>query len=297
MFGLFKKSKNSSSSSTGLGNKIKGLFKKDKLDSTLIEELEQLLYQADLGTEMVDTLIEAVQKKASSMTLKACLHTIRSELLSAIPSFTQNQNTKGPTTILIVGINGSGKTTSIAKLANFYKKKKQTVLLAAADTFRAAAVKQLSMWADQLSIPIVKGTEGGDPAACVYDGVKAALARNVDKLIIDTAGRLHTKTDLMGELKKIHQVCKKVDETAPHEVWIVIDASIGQNATEQIKLFSQYVPLTGIILTKWDGSAKGGACIAIQRALKLPIRFIGIGEGADDLIEFKAESFVEALLK
>ncbi len=294
MFGFFKKNKSPNTTSNSLSSKIKALFGKKELNAAMIDQLEELLYEADLGSELIDSLIKAVTTE-NALSYEECLHVIQKELLKAIPELPKT-NTSSQV-ILIVGINGSGKTTSIAKLANFYKEKGESVLIAAADTFRAAAVKQLSMWAERLSIPIVKGTEGGDPAACVYDAMQAAKSRKVDRLIIDTAGRLHTKTDLMGELKKIHQVCKKIDSTAPHEVWMVVDASIGQNATEQIRLFAQYVPLTGIILSKWDGSAKGGASISILKKLKLPIRFIGVGESEKDIMEFEAKAFVEAILQ
>ncbi len=294
MFGLFQKAKKPIQ---GLGSKIRSAFGK-KLSKENLDQLEELLYQADLGSETVQDLIQVCEKKISNteQSVEGLLEILKKELLARLPKEHKLDHSSSPHVTLIVGINGSGKTTSIAKLANYYKKQGRSVLLAAADTFRAAAVNQLTMWSEKLSVPIVKGTQGGDPAACVYDAMEAAKSRGVDELIIDTAGRLHTKTDLMGELQKIVRVCKKVAPSTPHDIWMVLDASIGQNGLQQAELFHQYAPLTGLVLSKWDGSAKGGACLPIQKKLGVPIRFFGIGEGAEDLEAYSPERFIETLL-
>jgi fused signal recognition particle receptor len=196
---------------------------------------------------------------------------------------------------LIVGVNGNGKTTSVAKLANRFKINKKNVLIAAADTFRAAAVEQLDIWAQRLKVDIVKGTSHSDPAAVTFDAVQAGKSRKTDVVIIDTAGRLHTKIPLMQELAKIKRSCQKVIPNSPHETLLVLDATTGQNAIDQAKVFNEFTPITGIILTKLDGTAKGGIVISIQRQLGIPIKFIGVGEGLEDLEPFDAQNFVNAL--
>ena len=197
--------------------------------------------------------------------------------------------------ILVAGVNGTGKTTTIAKLAKVYHDQGKRVLLAAADTFRAAASQQLEIWARRACVDIVRAQEGGDPAAVAFDALKAAIAREVDVLIVDTAGRLHTKTNLMEELKKIHRVLGKVMDGAPHEVFMVLDASTGQNGLSQAKKFREAIDVTGIVVTKLDGTAKGGIVLAIQKELKIPVRFVGFGESMDDLKPFEADTFIEAL--
>jgi fused signal recognition particle receptor len=207
-----------------------------------------------------------------------------------------NMNRTKPFVILALGVNGVGKTTTIAKMAGIYQNAGKTVLFGAGDTFRAAAIEQLDVWAKRLHVDVVKHAEGSDPAAVAYDAVKAAKARNVDILILDTAGRLHTKTNLMEEMKKIKRVVGKELEGAPHETLLVVDATNGQNAIAQAKTFHDALQVTGIIITKLDGTAKGGFILPIAHALKIPVRFIGVGEKIDDLIPFSAKSFAEALL-
>lgn len=207
-----------------------------------------------------------------------------------------NLSSSGPTCLLVVGINGSGKTTSVAKLAKYYKNKGKKVLLVAADTFRAAATTQLDTWADRVGVDIVKGQMGSDPAAVVFDAMNAAISRGSEIIIIDTAGRLHVKTDLMNELQKIRRICAKIIPDAPHETLLVLDATIGQNAIDQAKTFNKFTPLTGIVLTKLDGTTKGGSGVAIQKECGIPIKFLGLGESFDDLQPFEAQSFADALL-
>lgn len=200
-----------------------------------------------------------------------------------------------PEVILVVGVNGVGKTTTIAKLANYYTKEGKKVIIAAGDTFRAAAADQLSIWADRVGVPIVKHKEGADPAAVVYDAMEAAKARNADLVIVDTAGRLHTKVNLMEELKKMGRVANNHVEGAPHQTLLVLDGTTGQNAVSQAKLFGQAVPVNGIVVTKLDGTAKGGVVISIKEELGVPVRWIGVGEGMDDLRPFNAKEFANAL--
>ena len=202
-----------------------------------------------------------------------------------------------PLVYLIVGINGSGKTTSIAKLAHLFKKEGKKVLLAAGDTFRAGAIDQLTLWAEHLNIEIVKASPGSDPSSVAFDGLTAAKSRGADVILIDTAGRLQNKTDLMQELEKIRRVCNKVIPGAPHEIILVIDATIGQNGVEQAKIFNQFTPLTGILMAKLDGTAKGGIILPIYRELGVPIRFVGVGEKVDDLMPFDAVEYVSGLFE
>lgn len=291
-----------SSTRSVLGQRIQSLFGKPWDDSTF-EALEQILYEADLGTlcieefiselksefrlkpaQNMDSILQILKRKSLEM-LK-----IEPSVKSAVPKPTE------PLIILVVGINGSGKTTSIAKLAKFFHSGGKKVLLGAGDTFRAAAIDQLSLWADRLSIDIVKSKHGGDPSAVAFDSIQAGLSRHVDVILLDTAGRLQNKIDLMAELEKIRKTCKKLLPDAPHETFLVLDATNGQNALDQARAFHRSVPLTGIILTKLDGSAKGGIILSIYKELGIPIRWIGVGESADDLIPFEAEPYVDALL-
>ncbi len=219
------------------------------------------------------------------------------EILNVPPAKTPATPDSGdPLVILVVGINGSGKTTSIAKLSLAFQKDGKKVLLGAGDTYRAAAIEQLSLWADRLSVDIVKSKPGGDPSAVAYDAISAAKARDIDVVLLDTAGRLQNKTDLMQELEKIQKTCKKVSDKAPHETYLVLDATHGQNALDQTKTFNKFVPLTGLILTKLDSSAKGGIVLSIYKELEIPIKWIGVGENAEDLIPFNPRDYVEALL-
>ncbi len=283
-----------------LGNRLRALFGR-KIDENTIEELERLFYEADLGTKTTQELIEHVQqlyRQNPEISWENILEEIRKTLVSrlqAVPKVTHAA--APPHVILVVGVNGNGKTTTIAKLARRFKQEGQRVLVAAADTFRAAAIDQLEEWSRRLEIDLVKGAPKSDPAAVAFDAVSAAKARQIDLALIDTAGRLQTKIPLMQELEKIRRSCAKACPGAPHETLLVLDANSGQNAIDQAKTFSRYTPLTGLVLTKLDGRAKGGSVISIQRELNLPVLFIGVGEGAEDLQPFDAESFVTALLQ
>lgn len=291
-----------SSTRSILGPKIAALFGKPWDDSTF-ESLEQILYEADLGTLCVDEFVSHLKTELRlkpTQNIQEILQILKKRSLEilATPSSVSpsTPDTNEPLVILVVGINGSGKTTSIAKLALTFQKEGKKVLLGAGDTFRAAAIDQLSLWAEKLGIEIVKSKPGGDPSAVAFDSISAAKARGIDIVLLDTAGRLQNKTDLMLELEKIQKTCKKLSIKAPHETFLVLDATHGQNALDQARTFNRYVPLTGIVLTKLDGSAKGGIILSIYNELKIPIRWVGVGEKAEDLIPFEPESYIEALL-
>ncbi|MHC5063997.1 MAG: signal recognition particle-docking protein FtsY [Planctomycetota bacterium] len=282
---------------SGLG-RLLGLNR--QLDEDFLDELEEILYTADLastGTEIVEELKEAYRKKEISESAQV-LPFLRARLLDRLSGCEGRlaRAISGPSVILVVGVNGSGKTTSIAKLAARLHGEGHQVLLGAGDTFRAAAVEQLSLWADRLGIPIIKQDTGADPAAVAYDAVSAAISRKVDYLILDTAGRLHTQKNLMAELAKVVRVLRKQIPDAPHETLQVLDATTGQNAIRQAKEFSQTAEVSGLILAKMDGTAKGGAVFGIRKELPLPVKFIGVGEGLEDMEPFVAEDFVDAIL-
>lgn len=283
-----------------LGSKIKALFA-GSIDEETLEKLEKLLYEADLGVQTAKDLtsrIRDIHAKNPSLKGDALLTEIRKEIVKFLQVPEKEAVSKeAPHIILIVGVNGNGKTTSVAKLAKRYQDSGNKVLIAAADTFRAAAIEQLETWAQRLKIDIVKGHPKSDPAAVAFDAVNAGKARQADVVIIDTAGRLHTKTPLMQELEKIKRSCRKFIPDSPHETLLVLDATTGQNAIDQAKTFNQFTPITGLILTKLDGTAKGGIIVSIQRQLGIPVKFIGVGEGIDDLEPFEAESFVNALFE
>lgn len=285
-----------------IGNKLRTLFGGPINEDTL-EKLEQLLYEADLGVQYAQELTAKVReslKQNPSLSSEDLIQKIRDEILkginhtSAEAAPTQEET---PHIILVIGVNGNGKTTSVAKLARRYQVEGKKVLIAAADTFRAAAVEQLTIWAQRLEIDIVKGHSKSDPAAVTFDAVTAGKARGIDVVIVDTAGRLHTKIPLMQELEKIRRSCSKIIPSAPHETLLVLDATTGQNAIDQAKTFHKFTPVTGLILTKLDGTAKGGIVLAIQKQLGIPIKFIGVGEGLDDLQPFDPQVFVNALLE
>lgn len=284
-----------------LGDKIRGFFQ-GEINEEILDKLEHLLYEADFGVKTATELTQKVRemhRKNPKFTANDYLNALKEEMLVILNRFpTQlvpvNPNDR-PQIILIVGVNGAGKTTSVAKLSHLLQASQQRVLVGAADTFRAAAVEQLTLWAEKLKIDIVKGAPGSDPAAVAFDSIQAGKARNVDVVIIDTAGRLHTKTHLMQELEKIKRTCKKLSPESPHETLLVVDATTGQNAIDQAKYFHQFIPLTGIILTKLDGTAKGGIVLAIQREIGIPVKFIGTGEGIDDLQPFEPTQFVSNL--
>jgi fused signal recognition particle receptor len=282
--------------------KVKDIFRRGDINDALFEELEELLLQADVGVPTTTLLMEELHKGVKEKRLKDSEKLFElfkekvSELLGGSPS-PLKMASHGPTVFLIVGVNGSGKTTSIGKLAGYFKSKGKKVFLAAGDTFRAAAIDQLEVWAHRTGAELIKHKEGADPGAVAYDAVKAAISRNGDVVIIDTAGRLHTKSNLMEELKKIRRVIQKEIPEAPHETLLVLDATTGQNAIQQAKTFKEAVEISGIILTKLDGSAKGGSILAIRRELGVPIKFIGIGEDIHALQEFHPQNFAAMLLE
>ncbi|MEE9357741.1 signal recognition particle-docking protein FtsY [Candidatus Vondammii sp. HM_W22] len=293
-------SKTRSNLTDGLANLILG---KKSIDDDLLEELETLLLMADVGIDttsrIIDDLTQQVKRnelsdpEALTQALKQQLQTILDGCDAPVK---QAVNGK-PQVILMVGVNGAGKTTTIGKLAKRLQEEGQSVMLAAGDTFRAAAVEQLQAWGERNSIPIIAQQTGADSASVIFDALQAATSRTIDVLIADTAGRLHTKTNLMEELAKIARVMKKIDPAAPHEVMLVVDATTGQNALNQAQQFNKIVGLTGITLTKLDGTAKGGIVFAIADKLKIPIRFIGVGETIEDLRHFEPKEFVDALFE
>jgi fused signal recognition particle receptor len=264
----------------------------------MLEELEELLITSDIGVQTATDLIKSISKKTSSISSPEQLNEILKQEINAllINKIPKPQTiTAKPLVIMVVGVNGVGKTTTIGKLASKYAADGKKVLIVAADTFRAAAVEQLTIWAQRAGVEIVKQIHNADPAAVAYDGVEAALAREMDVVIIDTAGRLHTKINLMEELKKIKRSVSKKMPDAPHEILLVLDATTGQNALSQAKLFNEAIGVTGIALTKLDGTAKGGIVISVCNSFQLPIQYIGIGESIDDLQDFDPQSFVNAL--
>ena len=274
------------------------LFDRRKIDDSVWEELEELLISADVGVGTAEKLIGKVRERAAAEKLDgsqvgAALREAMIGILT-IPS-RPRENAAAPRVYLVVGVNGSGKTTSIAKLAYRFKKEGKSVLLAAADTFRAAAIDQLKKQGERAGVDVIAHQPGADPGAVVYDSLQAARSRGVDILIIDTAGRLHTKFNLMEELKKVHRVAAKLDASAPHEVILVLDATTGQNGLTQARYFTEAVGVTGIFLAKLDGTAKGGIVLAICDELKLPIQLVGTGEGLEDMVDFDAAAFVEGL--
>ena len=287
-------------SKTKLGDGLSSLLiGKKKIDEELLEDLEMLLIGADIGIQTTDKVIESVRKKASRKELKdsdGLYELIKIELESfLIKENLLQTNIVKTFVILVVGINGAGKTTTIGKLAKLFQSEGKTVMLAAGDTFRAAAVEQLQVWGERNDIPVIAQKTGADAASVVYDAYQSAIAKNIDILIADTAGRLHTQDNLMQELEKIKRVLKKHNEDAPHETLLVIDGGSGQNAIQQANEFHKSINLSGLAVTKLDGTAKGGVLFAISDSLKLPIRFIGVGEAIDDLKPFNAKDFVDAL--
>jgi fused signal recognition particle receptor len=270
-----------------------------KLDATSIEELEAALIGADLGMQMTTQIIEAVKKAYETQGATGLdVFGVAEQEVEKSLALNQAELSKangGVTVVSIVGVNGTGKTTTAAKLAHHIKSRHQVSLLAACDTFRAAAIEQLKLWGQRLKVEVIAGAYGADPAAVAHDAVVAAQARKANYLFIDTAGRLHTKHNLMQELQKLHRVMSKQLPGAPHEVLLVLDATTGMNAMNQAREFNKAVPLTGLIVTKLDGTSKGGMVVAIQKELGLPIKFVGLGEQADDLQPFNARQFAEAL--
>ena len=277
------------------------LIGKKKIDDELLEDLEMLLISSDIGIHTTDKIIETVRKKASRKELKdsdSIYELIKIELESILVEDNLLKITGDKTfVILVVGINGAGKTTTIGKLAKLFQSEGKSVMLAAGDTFRAAAVEQLQVWGERNKIPVIAQKTGADAASVVYDAYQSAMAKNIDILIADTAGRLHTQDNLMQELEKIKRVLKKHNENTPHETLLVIDGGSGQNAIQQATEFHKSIELSGLAITKLDGTAKGGVLFAISDTLNLPIRFIGVGEGIEDLKPFNSKDFIDALFE
>lgn len=301
VMGFFSKLKESlTKTRQNFVEKVEQIFTgRKKIDEELYEELEEALIQADVGVNTSLELIDRLRQRVRERKLEEAdqLKAVLQEEIAAILGEERSQlNLTGqPTVIMVVGVNGVGKTTTIGKLAHKLKKEGKKVLLAAGDTFRAAAIDQLEIWGNRVGCEVIKHNEGADPAAVAFDAVQAAKARNADVLIIDTAGRLHNKANLMEELKKVGRVIKRDIPDAPHEVLLVLDATTGQNAVSQAKLFGQASGVTGIALTKLDGTAKGGVVISIKDELSIPVKLIGIGEQIDDLRDFDAGAFAKAL--
>lgn len=270
------------------------------IDETLLDELEETLLSDDIGVETTDKLVSGLRdayRNRQIATTDEILPFLKEHIKSYWPDRDRQLHIASapPTVILVAGVNGTGKTTSIAKLAHIFTQNNKTVLLAACDTFRAAAVEQLTIWAERIGVQIVKHKTGSDPAAVAFDACEAAVARGMDILILDTAGRLHTKKDLMQQLIKIRDIVARKIPGAPHEVLLVLDATTGQNAIIQAKIFTEAINVTGIFLAKLDGTARGGIVIAIKDQLDIPVKFVGLGEKPEDIAEFNPETFVEAL--
>jgi fused signal recognition particle receptor len=324
MLSFLKKGKNNSTSSesvqsAGLFTKLRSkltktrknftggisqLFSRHKhIDNAFYEELETLLLTSDAGIDVTQAIIDHLKTTATKQKLSEpseVIDSLKSTLLEILDPCSQSLHipaSDSPYVILMIGVNGAGKTTTIGKLTSQLKAEGKSVMLAAGDTFRAAASEQLQAWGERNDVPVISQHSGADSASVIYDALEAAKARNIDILIADTAGRLHTQEGLMAELSKVQRVMQKLDTTAPHEVMLVLDASIGQNALHQAEAFNKTVPITGITMTKLDGTAKGGILFAIAKSLQLPIRFIGVGEGIEDLRAFEAHEFIDAIIE
>ncbi len=285
---------------TGSVQTFRTILSGKQLSAELLRELERAMIQADIGVKAATEIrkdLQAAWERQELETGDQALDYLKSQLQAYYPAADREIHfaPSGPTVILVAGINGSGKTTSIAKMCKSLRDEGKTVLLAACDTFRAAAVEQLEIWSDRLGVEVVKGKQGGDPAAVAFDAAEAAVARGIDVLIVDTAGRLHTQDHLMRQLTKIRTVLDKKIPGAPHETILVIDATTGQNGINQAKVFTQAVEVTGLFLSKLDGTARGGIVVAIREQLNLPVKFIGVGETPDDVEPFEPGRFVEAM--
>ncbi len=297
-----KLSKGLAKTKSGLIDRIASVVSGKNIDEYVLEELEELLISSDVGVDTAERIIDDIRDQANkikTIAAKDVIELLKDELVYVLDQdgALSSRVREKPYVISIVGINGVGKTTTIGKLAHRYRSEGQKVMLAAADTFRAAAVDQLNIWAERAKADIIHTQMGADPGAVAFDALKAAQARKMDVLIVDTAGRLHTRTNLMAELAKIHRVIQKQIPEAPHDVFLVIDATTGQNGLAQARKFADSVDVSGIILTKLDGTAKGGIVFTITRQLGIPVRFVGVGEGLDDLAEFDPKTFVEALFQ
>ena len=272
-----------------------------EIDRDMLDELEAIMIGADIGVTTTEEILDSIRDQVSRKTLQdpaALRAAIKAELrkiLSINDTAPKEIADGGPFVILMVGVNGVGKTTTIGKLAHRFRSENKSVMLCAADTFRAAAIEQLEVWSTRSNVPLIKQKPGADPSAVLYDGLHSAKAKKIDVVIVDTAGRLHTKHNLMSELEKMTRVAAREVPGAPHEVLLVLDATTGQNGLTQAKEFTKSAGVTGLVLTKLDGTAKGGVVTAIARELKIPIRFVGVGEKIDDLVEFSADDFVESL--
>ncbi|AHF92444.1 signal recognition particle-docking protein FtsY [Opitutaceae bacterium TAV1] len=306
MFGLFKKFKDGFAKTVAaITEKTRGLFGGRSIDASSLETLEEALYTADFGVETTEEILAEIKtahrkdkdlrgQDAARIGASVLTRALAGSEVALAPS-PEAQAAGSPTVIVMIGVNGSGKTTTSAKLGWLLKQDGKSVMLAACDTFRAAAVEQLKSWATRLDLPIVASHTGADAAAVAFDAWQAAKARGCDYLIVDTAGRLHTKSNLMEELAKIRRVLRKNDPAAPHHAWIVVDGSLGTNSIEQAKVFHKSFGLTGLVVTKLDGTSRGGAIVGIWRELKLPIYFLGLGEQPEDLQPFQAENYAKAV--
>ena len=308
LFGLFKKDKKQDLVK-GLERSREGIFSKlarlvsgrSRVDDEVLEELEEILITSDVGVETTMKIIQRIEKRVSSeknMDTQRLDQILRDEIISLLDkdvSALIEHNATEPYVIMVVGVNGVGKTTTIGKLAHKFKQAGKTVVLGAADTFRAAAVDQLKIWSERAGVTLVQQGMGADPASVAFDTIQSAKAKNADVVIIDTAGRLHNKVNLMNELTKVKNVMRKIVPTAPHEILLVLDASTGQNAIQQAKQFSAATDVNAMALTKIDGTAKGGVAIGISDQLNIPIKYLGIGEGQEDLQNFNAKDFVDSL--
>ena len=303
MFGLFDKIKNSlaKTRTAVLGRMDALLFGRSQIDAELLEEIEEILIAADVGVKMTTEIMTALETRRRAGALKdaaAVKEVIRETIRARLQQVAENLQVSaagGPHVIMVVGVNGVGKTTTIGKLAHRYLQAGRKVILGAGDTFRAAASEQLAIWGERAGVDVIRHAEGADPAAVAFDAARAAVARRQDILIFDTAGRLHTKVHLMEELKKIRRILGREIAGAPHETLLILDAATGQNALNQARLFRDAVAVDGVVLTKLDGTARGGIVIAISSELGLPVRYIGIGEGLEDLRPFVADEFVAAI--
>lgn len=288
---------------TGLQERMDDLLSLARpVDESALEELEGTLIASDIGVATSQEIIGALRQQASRQQIRdgaELRRLLKAEMLRILDSVPTRQNTISakPEVILMVGVNGTGKTTTTGKLAAYFRNQGKSVLLCAADTFRAAAIEQLEVWSQRAGVEMIRTRQGGDPSAALYDALQAGQTRAIDVLIVDTAGRLHTKNNLMAELDKIRRTAQRFSPDAPHEVLLVMDATTGQNGLQQARLFTEAAAVSGIVLTKLDGTAKGGIVIAIARELQLPVRFVGIGEQMGDLIPFDSNAFVDSLLE
>lgn len=283
-----------------LSNSIRSLFAGRSVDESLLSDLERTLVQADVGIEASRTLVESLRQAAKQRRISSgddAADFLKAQLKGMWPAESRElaRAATGPTVVLVTGVNGAGKTTSIAKLCHLLSERGERVILAACDTFRAGAVKQLEIWAERLGVEIIKGQQGGDPAAVAFDACRAAVARGATYLIVDTAGRLQTQDPLMRQLEKVRNVIARQIDGAPHESLLVLDATVGQNALRQAEEFKKAAGITGIVLTKMDGTARGGIVVAIRQASGVPVKFVGVGETPEDLLPFDPDRFVDAL--